>query len=312
MRWAGFLGKRLAKYVLVVWLVSLLIFVMMRLSGDPVAIMAGLTATEETREAIRRELGLNHPIYIQYLHYILDVFHLNFGTSIAMAQGTPSSELVLNRIPKTLALLGTAVGFAFLIGGPVGMLSATKQGTYADMAGMLIALLGQSIPSFWLGLLLIIYVAANISFFPIGGAGSWRHLILPGFTLSVFLMSSIARLTRSSMVDVLDEEFIKTARSKGITERVVYVSHALRNAIIPVISFVGVQTAYLIGGAVITEFIFAYPGMGRLAIQAILARDFPVVQAIVFYTVFMVIIINFSIDLLYLKLDPRISYGERG
>lgn len=312
MNWTRYLAKRFLQYIVVLFGVTLIIFVISRMAGSPVAIMVGMDATEATREAIRQDLGLNEPLHVQYLIFLWDALHLNFGTSIVMASGTPAAELVMNRIPDTLQLTAVAVLFAFGIGVPVGVISAIKQGEYADVFGMTFTLVGQSVPSFWVGLLLILYVALPLDFFPLGGGGTPRHLILPGLTLSFFMMASIARLTRSNMVDVLDKEYIKTARSKGIREYAVYVSHALRNAFIPVLSYAGVQAAYLLGGAVITEQIFAYPGMGRLAIQAIFARDFPVIQAVVFFSAIVVILTNFAIDLAYLKLDPRISYEGGG
>jgi ABC-type dipeptide/oligopeptide/nickel transport system permease component len=310
MNWGRYLLKRLRQYLVVLLGVSVIVFVITRLSGSPVSLMVGLDADQATRQALRQQLGLTEPIYVQYGIFLRDVITFDFGTSFGVAPGEPAMALVINRIPATLELTATAVLFAFGIGLPVGIFSAVRQGDLADTAGMSFALLGQSVPSFWIGLLLIIFVAAPLEFFPQRGAGTFRHLILPGLTLSFFMMASIARLTRSNMADVLDEGYIDTARSKGIRERTVYVKHALRNALIPVISYASVQTAYLFGGAVITEQIFAYPGMGRLAIQAILQRDFPVIQAIVFFTAIMVILVNFSIDLLYLRIDPRISYEE--
>jgi peptide/nickel transport system permease protein len=311
MSFGRFLLRRLFKYAFILFFVTTVVFVIIRLSGDPVAIMAGIDATDAAREEIRRELGLHRPIYVQYLLFLFDMLQLDFGTSITIAEGEPAGQLVLTRLPRTLALLAVALLFAFVVGTTVGMISALKQGKPADSIGMVFTLLGQSVPSFWVGLLLIIFVAARVDFFPISGSGSIRHLILPGLTLSFFLMASVARLTRSNLIDVFEEEYIKTARSKGITEQSVYFSHALRNAFIPVISFVGVQVAYLLGGAVITEEIFAYPGMGRLLLQATVARDFPIVQAIVFYVAFGVVFLNFLIDLSYRWLDPRISYEER-
>lgn len=311
MNWGRYLLQRLRQYFVVLLGVSLIVFVITRLSGNPVSLMVGLDATEATREALRQQLGLNEPLYVQYGIFLRDVLMFDLGTSFSIAPGEPALTLVFNRIPATLMLTATAVLFAFGIGLPVGIFSAVRQGDLADTAGMSFALLGQSVPSFWIGLLLIIFVAAPLDFFPQRGAGTVRHLILPGLTLSFFMMASIARLTRSNMADVLDEGYIDTARSKGIKERTVHIKHALRNALIPVVSYASVQTAYLFGGAVITEQIFAYPGMGRLAIQAILQRDFPVIQAIVFFTAIMVILVNFTIDMLYLRIDPRISYeGE--
>lgn len=310
MNWGRYLLRRLGQYVVVLFGVSIIVFVITRLSGSPVALMVGLEASEATREAIRQQLGLTKPIYVQYGIFLADVIQLDFGTSFSLAPGEPAMALVLSRVPATLELTVVAVLFAFGIGLPVGVFSAIRQGDLADTAGMSFALLGQSVPSFWVGLMLIIFVAAPIGFFPQQGAGSFRHLLLPGLTLSFFMMASIARLTRSNMADVLDEEYIKTARSKGIKAWSVYIAHALRNALIPVVSYASVQVAYLFGGAVITEQIFAYPGMGRLAIQAILQRDFPVIQAIVFFTAVMVILVNFSVDLLYPRIDPRISYEE--
>ncbi len=312
MNWYRYLLKRLGQYIIVLFGVTLIIFVISRLSGDPVALLVSPDAPPEVRQALREDLGLNRPLAVQYVFFLRDAVTLDFGESIAMAPGKSAIGLVFARIGPTVQLTLVATGFAFLIGIPVGVFSAIRQGEYADMAGMTFALLGQSVPSFWVGLMLILFVAVPIDFFPVRGAGSWRHLILPGLTLSFFMMASIARLTRSNLADVLDEEFIKTARSKGVREVTVYNSHALRNAFIPVISYAGVQIAYLLGGAVITEQIFAYPGMGRLAIQSIYARDFPVIQAVVFVAALMVITVNFTIDLLYLKLDPQISYGGDG
>ncbi|MFC3958807.1 ABC transporter permease [Halovivax cerinus] len=309
MNWFRYLLRRLGQYVVVLFGVSLIIFVISRLSGDPVALMVGMDAPEELRESIRSDLGLDEPLIVQYALFMRDAIVLNFGESISMAPGEPAGQLVLSRVVPTIQLTAVAVFFAFGIGVPVGVISAIRQGEYADIGGMTFALLGQSVPSFWVGLMLILFVAVPIDFFPLAGAGSIRHLLLPGLTLSFFMMASIARLTRSNLADVLDEEFVKTARSKGISDLRVYGSHALRNAFIPVLTYAGVQIAYLFGGAVITEQIFAYPGMGRLAIQAIYSRDFPVIQAVVFFAAIMVIIVNFTIDLLYLKLDPRISYG---
>jgi len=310
MNWGRYLLRRLGQYVVVLFGVSIIVFVITRLSGSPVALMVGLEASEATREAIRQQLGLTEPIYVQYAIYLADIVQLDFGTSFSLVPGEPAMALVLSRVPATIELTVVAVLFAFGIGLPVGVFSAIRQGDLADTAGMSFALLGQSVPSFWVGLMLIIFVAAPLDFFPQQGAGTFRHLVLPGLTLSFFMMASIARLTRSNMADVLDEEFIKTARSKGIRERSVYVAHALRNALIPVVSYASVQVAYLFGGAVITEQIFGYPGTGRLAIQAILQRDFPVIQAIVFFTAIMVILVNFSVDMLYPRIDPRISYEE--
>lgn len=309
MNWYRYLLSRLAQYVVVLFGVTVIIFVIARLSGDPVTLMAGQDASPEVRESIRADLGLDRHIVVQYLVFLQDAVFLDFGESISMAPGQSASGLVLERVVPTIQLTVVAAFFAFAIGVPIGAFSAIKQGEYADMGGMVFALLGQSVPSFWVGLMLILFVAVPVDFFPTRGAGTWRHLLLPGLTLSFFMMASIARLTRSNLADVLDEEFIKTARSKGIRELTVYNSHALRNAFIPVVSYAGVQIAYLFGGAVITEQIFAYPGMGRLAIQSIYARDFPVIQAVVFFAAVMVIIVNFTIDMLYLKLDPRISYG---
>lgn len=310
MNWYRYLVTRVGQYIIVLFGVTLIIFVISRLSGDPVALLVGPDAPLEVRQGIKEDLGLNKPILVQYFLFLRDALTLDFGNSIAMAPGESAMALVLRRIGPTIQLTLVATLFAFLIGIPVGVFSAVKQGSSADMAGLSFALIGQSVPSFWIGLMLILFVAVPIEFFPLRGAGSWRHLILPGLTLSFFMMASLARLTRSNLADVLDEEFIKTARSKGIRELTVYNSHALRNAFIPVVSYAGVQIAYLLGGAVITEQIFAYPGMGRLAIQSIYARDFPVIQAIVFVSALIVITINFSIDMLYLKLDPRISYAD--
>lgn len=309
MNWYRYLLKRLGQYVIVLFGVTLIIFVIARLSGDPVTLMTPQDASPELQQSMREDLGLDKPIVVQYVLFLRDALMLDFGDSIVVARGEAVRDVVIGRIIPTVQLTIVATLFAFGIGVPIGVLSAIKQGEYTDMGGMIFALLGQSVPSFWVGLMLILFVAVPVDFFPTRGAGSWRHLILPGLTLSFFMMASIARLTRSNLADILDEEFIKTARSKGVSELTVYNSHALRNAFIPVLSYAGVQIAYLFGGAVITEQIFSYPGMGRLAIQAIYSRDFPVIQGVVFFASIMVIIVNFTIDMLYIKLDPRISYG---
>jgi len=310
MSWGRFLLKRLGQYLVVLFSVSVIIFSISRFSGDPVALIAGFETTEATREAIRQQLGLDQPLYVQYGQFVWRAVHLDFGQSYSMAPGTPVMEMVIARLPRTIRLTLVATAFAVAIGLPIGVISAIRQGDYADMFGLSFAMLGQSVPAFWIGLLLIQLVAVNVAFFPLSGVGSWRHLLLPGLTLSFFLMASIARLTRSNMVDVLNENYIDTARSKGIRERTVYTSHALRNALIPVTSYVSVQIAYLLGGSVIVEQIFAYPGMGRLAVQAIRARDFPIVQGVALTAAVLVILINFGVDILYLKIDPRISYEE--
>ncbi|MHB8619632.1 MAG: ABC transporter permease, partial [Chloroflexota bacterium] len=285
---AAFLLKRLAHAILVIVGVSLVVFVLSHLSGDPVSLLVSPDTPLSVRREIRHQLGLDRPLPVQYGLFLVNALHGNFGESIRGR--VPATSLVLQAIPNTLQLSAFAITFALLLGIPIGIVSALRHNSAIDFLGMTVSLLGQSIPSFWLGILLIIFVGLDLKLLPIAGHGTFAQLIMPGVTLGSFLVAVIARLTRSSMLEVLRQDYMRTGRSKGLAGRVLVRRHALRAALIPIVSALGVQVSLLLGGAVITEQLFTYPGIGWLAVNAIYNRDFPVVQAVVFFASLMVVL----------------------
>lgn len=286
------------------------VFLISRLTGDPVSLMVDFDTPKEDREVLRKELGLDKPIPIQYLIFLKGVIRGDFGDSIRYEE--PAINLVLQRIPATLRLLVFTLFWALIFAIPVGIISALKRNSFLDLIGMTSTFLGQSIPSFWLGIMMIMIVGVHFRLLPISGygGGDVAHIIMPAVTLGAFEMASFARITRSSMLEVLDMDYIQTARAKGLKESLVVIKHALRNALIPIITIMGLHVALLMGGAVITEQIFAYPGVGWLAVQSIYNRDFPVVQAIVMVVSIGVVATNFLIDIMYTIIDPRIRYDR--
>jgi len=286
------------------------VFLISRLTGDPVSIMVDFDTPKEDREVLRKELGLDKPIPIQYLIFLKGVIRGDFGTSIRYEE--PAIDLVLQRIPATLRLLVFTLFWALIFAIPIGIISALKRNSIFDLIGMTSTFLGQSIPSFWLGIMMIMIIGVHFRLLPISGygGGDVAHIIMPAMTLGAFEMASFARITRSSMLEVLDMDYIQTARAKGLRESLVVIKHALRNALIPIITIMGLHVALLMGGAVITEQIFAYPGVGWLAVQSIYNRDFPVVQAIVMVVSIGVVATNFLIDIIYTIIDPRIRYDR--
>jgi len=244
---------------------------------------------------------------VQYLRYIGGVLSGDMGNSLRFKR--PALDLVLERLGATALLAIAALVFAVVVAIPVGVLSAVKRNSWIDHFGMVLALLGQSLPLFWLGIMLVLIFAVRLRWFPASGIGSWQHLILPMITLGAYPMARIARLTRSSMLDVINEDYIITARAKGLTGLTVVIRHALRNAALPVVTIVGLMFGTLMAGAVITETIFAWPGVGLLTIQAIQNRDFPLVQAAVLVVSMTFVFVNLGVDLLYAYIDPRIKYG---
>lgn len=286
------------------------VFLISRLTGDPVSIMVDFDTSKEDREVLRKELGLDKPVPIQYLIFLKGAIRGNFGTSIRYEE--PAIDLVLQRIPATLRLLVFTLFWALIFAIPIGIISALKRNSIFDLIGMTSTFLGQSIPSFWLGIMMIMIVGVHFRLLPISGygGGDVAHIIMPAMTLGAFEMASFARITRSSMLEVLDMDYIQTARAKGLRESLVVIKHALRNALIPIITMMGLHVALLMGGAVITEQIFAYPGVGWLAVQSIYNRDFPVVQAIVMVVSIGIVVTNFLIDIIYTIIDPRIRYDR--
>jgi peptide/nickel transport system permease protein len=303
----AYIRRRLVQSIIVVWGVTIIVFFLLRLApGDPVSMLLAETATPEQIAATRAKWGLDQPIYIQYWVFLTKAVQGDLGDSLFFRQ--PALEVLLERMPATLQLSGVALLFSLGLAIPLGILSALKRDTIWDYLGTNFAMLGQALPPYWLGIMLILIFSVRLGWFPTSGRGTFWHLILPAITLGSVLMALITRLVRSGMLDVLGEDYIRTARAKGLLERRVIIRHALRNILIPLVTVVGLQLGALFGGAVITESIFAWPGVGRLALQAINARDYPLVQASVLMISVVYVFLNLAVDLLYVYLDPRIRY----
>jgi peptide/nickel transport system permease protein/oligopeptide transport system permease protein len=299
--------KRLISIIPVLIGISLLLFFMLRmLPGDPAQVLAGQMATPEEVENIRHQLGLDKPIHLQYAVFFGRLMHFDLGRS-ARTQ-SPVSKEIWARLPNTLLLAVTAISLAILFGIPAGIISAVRQYTWIDYLITSGALFGISMPVFWLGLMLVVIFSILLQWLPAGGTGSWKHVILPSVTLASFVVAFIARMTRSTMMEVLSQDYIITARSKGLKEELVIIKHALKNALIPIITVVGLQFGLLLGGAVLTETVFAWPGLGRLIVDSILARDYPMIQGAILIFGLLYILVNLAVDLLYAWIDPRIRY----
>ena len=300
----SFIGYRLFRALITLWIVSTVVFVVMRLSGDPVPLLLPPDAPRSEIFRVRAELGLDRPLPVQYGVFLGNVLRGDFGRSIHFRE--PASRVVMGYLPATLELGLTAFLFAVVVAVPVGLLSAVRRNTFLDHATMGVALVGQSAPTFFIGILFILLLSLKGGWFPTSGRGTWAHLALPALTLALFTMASVARLTRSAVLEVLRADYIRTARAKGLAELLVVAKHTLKNAAIPIVTITGLQFGTLLGGAVVTETVFAWPGIGRLAIQSIYNRDYPVVQCAVFLSAVLFIVLNFLIDLIYGFLDPRI------
>lgn len=303
----AYLARRLLLLVPTLLGVTLAAFLMLRLTpGDPVAIMLGEFASGERVRQLRRELGLDRPLVVQYLKFAERAARGDLGTSIRSRRAV--ADEIADRFPSTVTLTVAAMILAVSVGVPTGVVAATTRRPTVDSAAMAFALLGLSMPTFWSGLLLILLFSLKLGWLPITEAEGLRALILPAVALAAPASAVLARITRSSMLEVLRHEYVRTARSKGLAERLVVYRHALRNALIPVMTIVGLQFGGLLAGAVIVESVFARPGLGRLAVSAILARDFPVVQGIVLVVATMYVFVNLAVDACYALLDPRIRY----
>jgi ABC-type dipeptide/oligopeptide/nickel transport system permease component len=301
-----YLIRRLGRTLFSLWGVSSVVFLVMRLSGDPAVLLLPQEASTQDVMRLRQELGLDDPLPTQYLRFLGHTALGNFGESLRHRE--PAMGLVRDHLWATLELALAAFFLATLVAVPIGVLAAVRPNTWYDHAVMSLALIGQSAPTFWIGIMLILVGGLRLRWFPIGGRGTAAHLVMPAITLGAFAMASIARLTRSAMLDVTRLDYITTARAKGVSEGRVVWRHALKNAAIPVVTIMGLQFGALLGGAVVTETVFSWPGIGRLAIQGIYNRDYPVVQATVFIAAVFFVAINFVVDLLYMLLDPRIRY----
>ena len=302
-----YLAQRLVQAIVTLLMMSAVVFLLARLTGNPVDLMVDMYATEQDRAELARHLGLDRPLPVQYATFVVNAARGDFGDSIRMRR--PAIGIVMERFPATLQLAGVAMAVAIVIALPIGVVSAVRRDTPLDRFGKLIALLGQSMPVFWLGLVLMLVFAVWLRLLPTSGSDSPLHFILPGVTLGWYVVAGIMRLTRSSMLDVLDSEFVKLARIKGLPERIIVWKHCLKNAAIPVITFSGIIFVGMLTGSIVTETIFAWPGVGRLAYQAVLWRDFPLIQTIVILFTTVYVLVNLAIDLAYAYLDPRIRFS---
>jgi peptide/nickel transport system permease protein len=301
---ARYVFGRLLQAAVVLWLLTVIVFAISRISGSPVDLLVPIGAGPETRERLVEQYGLDRPLPVQYATFLGNAVQGDFGRSIRFQ--APALELVLDRLPATLKLAGAALLLAIIVGIPLGMLGALAHGRRGDYAVTSLLTLGQATPSFWLGILLILYVGVKLRWLPIAGDQGLESLIMPAIALSIVPLVSIARLTRSSMIGVLRHDYVRTARAKGLRRSRVLFRHVAPNGLIPVVTIVGISLAELISGAVITEQIFSWPGIGRLAVESINARDFPVVQAVTLVAAAGVVLASLIVDLVYLMLDPRI------
>ena len=301
----NFLLRRLLLLIPVLWGVATLVFLLLHfIPGDPVDLMLGDSALGTDRETLRDQLGLNDPLIVQYLRYFGDLFQGDWGTSLFSKK--PVFEEIMERVPATMELMFGAMVVTILVAMPLGLIAAVNKGTWIDQGAMIFSLLGVSIPNFWLGPMLILLFSIHFDLLPVNERGGLEHLILPALTLGTSLASILARITRSSVVETLQAEYIRTARSKGISELRILFRHALRNALIPIVTVIGLQVGVLLSGAIITEAIFDWPGLGNLLISAINSRNYPLVQGCVLFIAGSYVMVNLVIDLLYAYLDPRI------
>jgi len=295
---------RLAEAAVALLLMSLLIFLLSRVTGDPIALLLSDDATEADRLDLIRQLNLDRPLWEQYFSFLGNALQGDFGRSVAGGR-EDALKVVLERIPASLSLAGVALTFTLALGIVLGVLASITRGTPADVLIRLVALIGQSVPSFWLGIMLIYLVSVHWGLLPTSGVGTWKHYVLPALTLGLFTLAAVTRLVRASMLDALGSEYVKLARIKGVSEATVVLRHALANSLIPVVTFMGTFFATMITGAVVVETVFAWPGIGRLAFEAILSRDFPVIQTVVLVITAFFILANLIVDMLYLAIDPR-------
>lgn len=296
---------RLWHTLIVVFCVLTLVFVVLHATGDPVMMLLPPNASRVEIDALTKRLGLDQPLIVQYGRFLGRVVRGDFGESLQHQQ--PAMGLVLERLPASALLAAAALGLALIVAVPVGILAAARRGTALDYLAVGAAALGQSAPIFWTGLMLMLLGAVVLKLFPTSGFGTWQHLVLPALTLASYPMAAMARLVRSGMLEVLDADFVRTARAKGLPERRVVLVHTLKNAAMPIVTVIGLQFGLLLGGAIVCEMIFSWPGVGRLMIFAINNRDFPLVEAAVFVMAMVFVVANFLVDLCYAWLDPRVK-----
>jgi peptide/nickel transport system permease protein len=299
-----YIARRAIAALLVVWAAVTAVFFLTRLSGDPAAMLIDPSATAEQYETLRRHFGLDQPVLVQYARFLMGITRGDLGDSFLYNE--PAINIILMRLPATAGLAISALVLAVVIAVPLGIVSAVRRNSPLDYGISLITSIGQSIPSYWFGLMLILLFAVRLHVLPTSGFGEVRHLILPAVTLALAPAAKYLRLTRSEMLGILGQDYIRTARAKGVRERFVLSRHALKNASIGLVTLIGTDLGYLLGGAVITETVFAWPGIGTLMINSVLNRDYPMVMALVMVITFIVVITNLIVDLLYAALDPRI------
>jgi len=302
-----YVGRRVAHTALILIGITVVVFWVIRLSGDPVLLMLPADASQQDIERLRQSLGFDQPVHVQLWRFMERVATGDFGKSLRFQE--PALPLVLDRLPNTVLLALTALSISTLVAIPLGVLSAVRRNSSWDYAAMFVALLGQSMPIFWTGIMLITVFSVALDLFPSSGSGTLRHLVLPAVALGFFSTGRVTRLVRGGMLEVLGQDYVRTARAKGLAERGVVYRHALRNCLLPVITIVGLELGSTLGGAVVTEMVFAWPGVGRLIVSAIFARDYPLVQAAVFVVAAMFVLVNLAVDLLYAVVDPRVRYA---
>jgi len=300
--------SRLVQSVLLLFGVLLLVFIMVRVTGDPATLMMPREASPEDVEAFREKMGFNDPTLVHFGRFISGAITGDFGNSLHFK--TPAMPMVVGRLPATVQLALTGLVFAVVVGIPLGLVGGFNPGSVIDNIGRFLALLGQSVPNFWLALIMILYFAVRLRWFPSFGRDEWKSVIMPAFVLGLPVMGQIVRLTRSAVLEIRGEDFIRTAHSKGLMPRTIYTKHVLRNVAIPLVSVIGVQFGYMLGGSIYIEFIFSWPGMGQLLQQSIGWRDFPLVQALAVFTSAVVLGLNLLTDMAYAIIDPRIRYGK--
>ena len=300
-----FIFKRLGQALVAMFVVTLVVFLLIRLApGDPAQLMLPDTASKEEIEALRIRLGLDRSLPVQFWRYVVNVVHLDLGTSFSYRK--PVVDIIRLHFPRTALLAGISLVFSLAIGIPLGIIAAIREGRIADFVAMGLAVVGQSIPVFWLGFMFVLLFSLKLNWFPTSGTGSWAHLVLPAATLSAFTMALISRLVRSGMLDILGEDYIRTARAKGLSESLVILRHGFRNLMITVVTVIGMSVGALLAGSVVTESVFSWPGIGLMIMTAVRARDYPLIQAATLFVAFIVICANLIVDLLYVYLDPRI------
>ena len=302
-----YIVQRLLQGVVLVLAVTTIVFFLGRLTGNPADMVLPEDATEEDRQEMIKTLGLDGPTHVQFAIFIANAAKGDLGLSVRYRQ--PAADIFFSRLPNTLKIVPAAMVVAILMAIPLGILSALRRGSITDRVSGAIAVLGIATPNFWLGILLIYIFSVQLGWLPSGRMGGWPHYVLPTITLGTFLVAGFMRLIRSSMLEILDSEFVKLARIKGLSELVVIWKHCLRNALIPLLTLWGVFMGGLVTGAIVTETVFAWPGIGRLTYEAVIFRDFPLLQAVIIMDAVLILLINLLVDILYAYVDPRIRYG---